>query len=174
MDPSTSVVGLDAQGNMLFRVMKPGVVGVFQVSSSSEQASGVGGGGVALQGHLSDTALVLTQGQGGHALLTHHSEGMVAQTQPQRHIVQVQASPPLAVAVDPPPPVILEVPQGEEPPHSQSSSTHHAPGGGGGGAGGDPKEVTHMPFAEVSSLLDPNMKGSKAREYTQLPVRVYI
>ena len=26
------------------------------------------------------------------------------------------------------------------------------------------QEVTHMPFAEVSSLLDPNMKGSKARK----------
>lgn len=167
MDPSTSVVGLDAQGNMLFRVMKPGILGVFQVSSSSssEQASGVGGGRVALQGHLSDTALVLTQGQGGHALLTHHCEGMVAQTQPQTHILQVQAPPPLALAVAPPPPAILEVSHGEELPPSQSSSTHHAPGGGGAGAGGDPKAVTHMPFAEVSSLLDPNMKGSKARKY---------
>ncbi|XP_068439527.1 uncharacterized protein si:ch73-127m5.2 isoform X2 [Clinocottus analis] len=29
----------------------------------------------------------------------------------------------------------------------------------------NPESATHMPFAEVSSLLDPNMKGSKARKY---------
>ncbi|CAL8300961.1 unnamed protein product [Lota lota] len=142
MDPSTSVVGLDAQGNMLFRVMKP-VMGLFQVSS--EQANS----GVDLQG-LSDTSLVLTQAQ-GQALLV-HSEGMMAAPQPQilrnqmeSQVLQVQA--PAAPTLDPP--------QSEEPPQSQCSN----------GNPSDPSEVTRMPFAEVSSLLDPNMKGSKARKY---------
>ncbi|KAJ3607413.1 hypothetical protein NHX12_024464 [Muraenolepis orangiensis] len=131
MDPSTSVVGLDAQGNVLFRVMKP-VLGPFQVSS--EQANS----GVAIQG-LSDTSLVLTQGP-GHALLA-HSEGMMDAPQPQILQVQAHAATP---TLDPPP-------QSEEPPPCQISNSN-------------PSDVTRMPFAEVSSLLDPNMKGSKARK----------
>ncbi|KAJ3608213.1 hypothetical protein NHX12_025263 [Muraenolepis orangiensis] len=131
MDPSTSVVGLDAQGNVLFRVMKP-VLGLFQVSS--EQANS----GVAIQG-LSDTSLVLTQGP-GHALLA-HSEGMMDAPQPQILQVQAHAATP---TLDP-------APQSEEPPPCQISNSN-------------PSDVTRMPFAEVSSLLDPNMKGSKARK----------
>ncbi|XP_055005923.1 transcription factor AP-2-delta [Boleophthalmus pectinirostris] len=36
---------------------------------------------------------------------------------------------------------------------------------GGSGGSGASAGVEHLPFAEVSSLLDPNMKGSKARKY---------
>ena len=140
MDPSTSVVGLDAQGNMLFRVMKP-VMGLFQVSS--EQANS----GVDLQG-LSDTSLVLSQAQ-GHALMA-HSEGIMAA--PQQQILRNQIESQILQVQAPAAPTLDQTPQTEEHPQSQCSN-------------GNPSEVTRMPFAEVSSLLDPNMKGSKAREY---------
>ncbi|CAL8260239.1 unnamed protein product [Arctogadus glacialis] len=143
MDPSTSLVGLDAQGNMLFRVMKP-VMGLFQVPS--EQANS----GLDLQG-LSDTSLVLTQAQ-GQALMA-HSEGMMAT--PQQQILRTQMETQLLQVQAPAAPTLDQTPQTEEPPQSQCSN----------GNASDPSEVTRMPFAEVSSLLDPNMKGSKARKY---------
>ena len=146
MDPSTSVVGLDAQGNMLFRVMKP-VMGLFQVSS--EQATS----GVDLQG-LSDASLVLTQAQ-GHALMS-HSEGMMAA--PQQQILRNQMESQFLHVQAPAAPTQDQTPQTEEPPQSQCSN----------GNPSEPSEVTRMPFAEVSSLLDPNMKGSKAREYIKI------
>ncbi|CAL8283347.1 unnamed protein product [Merluccius merluccius] len=142
MDPSTSVVGLDAQGNMLFRVMKP-VMGLFQVTS--EQANGA----VAIQG-LSDASLVLTQGQ-GHALLA-HAEGVMAAPQPQILQGQIQSQ-------------ILQVQAPAAAPDAPQTSDEPPPGPSSNGNPGGPGEVTRMPFAEVSSLLDPNMKGSKARKY---------
>nr|XP_020486431.1 uncharacterized protein LOC109981816 [Labrus bergylta] len=45
---------------------------------------------------------------------------------------------------------IENVSQNQDPPSNSSTTTESA---------------TQMPFAEVSSLLDPNMKGSKARKY---------
>ncbi|XP_029934530.1 uncharacterized protein LOC115378411 [Myripristis murdjan] len=132
MDPSTSVVGLDAQGNMLFRVVKP-VMGIFQVTS--EQANSVGQGGVGLQG-LPENTMVLSQGPGQAPL--GQSEVVMPSLQP--HIQAQMQAPAPALAED--------ALQNQDPPPNPNSES-----------------VTQMPFAEVSSLLDPNMKGSKARKY---------
>ncbi|XP_018521526.1 uncharacterized protein si:ch73-127m5.2 [Lates calcarifer] len=134
MDPSTRVVGLDAQGNMLFTVVKP-VMGIFQVSS--EQSGSVGQGGMDLQG-LSENTLVLPQVQG---------QAPLDQNQVEMHSIQPHIQPQMQVSA---PVQTQDVSQNEEPP--PNSSTNSASG-------------TQMPFAEVSSLLDPNMKGSKARKY---------
>ncbi|XP_039992049.1 uncharacterized protein si:ch73-127m5.2 [Xiphias gladius] len=134
MDPSTRVVGLDAQGNMVFTVVKP-VMGIFQVSS--EQAGSVGQGGMGLQG-LSENTLVLPQVQ---------DQTPLDQNQVEMHTIQPHIQPQMHVSA----PVQTEdVPQNQEPPPNSSTNS---------GSG------TQMPFAEVSSLLDPNMKGSKARKY---------
>lgn len=118
MDTSTRVMGLDAQGNMVFTVVKP-VMGIFQVSS--DQTVNAPQGGMGLQG-LSENTIIVPQTPdqnqvGGHPIQSH--------SQPQ---VQISL---LGQNQDPPP---------------------------------DPESTTQMPFAEVSSLLDPNMKGSKARK----------
>lgn len=132
MDPSTRMVGLDAQGNMVFTVVKP-VMGIFQVSS--EQGSSVAQGGMGLQG-LPENTLVLPQAQGQPPL---------DQNQVEMHTMQPHIQPQMQV----PAPVQTEdVSQHQDPPPSTNSES-----------------VTQMPFAEVSSLLDPNMKGSKARKY---------
>ncbi|KAF0025668.1 hypothetical protein F2P81_022549 [Scophthalmus maximus] len=136
MDQSTRVVGLDAQGNMLFTVVKP-VMGIFQVSS--DQAGSVVHGGMELQG-LSENTLVLPQVQQGQAPLDHNQMDMHAM---QPHVLpQMQLSAPVQTE---------EVPQNPGLPPSNSSANSVS--------------GTQMPFAEVSSLLDPNMKGSKARKY---------
>ncbi|KAM9336933.1 uncharacterized protein ABDE67_019963 [Symphorus nematophorus] len=134
MDPSTRVVGLDAQGNMVFTVVKP-VMGIFQVSS--EQTGSVAQGGMGLQG-LSENTLILPQTQG---------QTQVDQNQAEMHSIQPHIQPQMQISA----PVLTEDrSQNQElPPNSSTNS----------------QPTTHMPFAEVSSLLDPNMKGSKARKY---------
>ena len=41
MDPSNGVMGLDAQGNMVFRLVKP-VMGIFHHTSPQEQSHNMG------------------------------------------------------------------------------------------------------------------------------------
>ncbi|XP_070708038.1 uncharacterized protein [Pempheris klunzingeri] len=131
MDPSTRVVGLDAQGNMVFTVVKP-VMGIFQVSS--EQTESVAQAGMGIQG-LSENTLILPQAQG---------QAQLDQNQVEMHTMQPQMQPQMQVSA----PVLIEdMPQHQDPPPNPSTNS------------------TQMPFAEVSSLLDPNMKGSKARKY---------
>ncbi|XP_058477990.1 uncharacterized protein si:ch73-127m5.2 [Solea solea] len=134
MDPSARVVGLDAQGNMVFTVVKP-VMGIFQVSS--EQAGSVVHGGIDLQG-LSDSTLVLPQLQ---------DQAPLDQNQVEMHNMQPHIPPQMQVSA---PIQDKDVPQNQELPPNSSTNT---------------ASRTQMPFAEVSSLLDPNMKGSKARKY---------
>ncbi|XP_054455503.1 uncharacterized protein si:ch73-127m5.2 [Anoplopoma fimbria] len=135
MDPSTRMVGLDAQGNMVFTVVKP-VMGIFQVSS--EQTGSVAPGGIGLQG-LSENTLILPQVQGQAPLDQNQME--MHTMQPHIQMPQMQISAPVQTEV---------VSQIQDPPPNSSTN---------------PESATHMPFAEVSSLLDPNMKGSKARKY---------
>ncbi|KAM4623322.1 uncharacterized protein ACJ7VT_004412 [Polymixia lowei] len=144
MDPSTSVLGLDAQGNMLFRVVKP-VMGIFQVSS--EQTNSVVQGAAGLQG-LPENTMILPQGQvqaplGQNEVLLQHTHPQI-QSQMQHQIQpQMQASAPA--------PMVDASQNRDLPPNPNPNQ--------------NPDHVAHMPFAEVSSLLDPNMKGSKARKY---------
>ncbi|XP_034415337.1 uncharacterized protein si:ch73-127m5.2 [Cyclopterus lumpus] len=135
MDPSTRVVGLDAQGNMVFTVVKP-IMGIYQVSS--EQTGCVAQGGMGLQG-LSENTLILPQVQGQAPLDQNQME--MHTMQPHIPMPQMQISCPIQTEV---------VSQIQEPPPNSSTN---------------PESAAHMPFAEVSSLLDPNMKGSKARKY---------
>ncbi|XP_029977346.1 uncharacterized protein LOC115410069 [Sphaeramia orbicularis] len=137
MDPSARMVGLDAQGNMVFTVVKP-VMSIFQVAS--EQTGTVGQGDIGLQ-DLAENTMILPQTQ-GQATLDHNEVEM--------HTMQPHMPPQMQV---PPPPVPTEdMSQNQDP--LQNSSTNSAA-----------ESTTQMPFAEVSSLLDPNMKGSKARKY---------
>lgn len=123
MDPSPRVMGLDAQGNVVFTVVKP-VVGVFQVSS--DPAVNAPQGGMGLQG-LPENTIIIPQ-----------SQAQMDQNQVGMHPLQ----PHVQISVPSQP---ENVPQNQDlPPDSECS--------------------TQMPFAEVSSLLDPNMKGSKARK----------
>lgn len=133
MDPSTRVVGLDAQGNMIFTVVKP-VMGIFQVSS--EQTGNAAQGGMGLQG-FSENTLILPQTQG---------QAQLDQNQVEMHTMQPQ----MQVSA----PVQTEdvSPNQDLPPDSSTVS----------------QSTTQMPFAEVSSLLDPNMKGSKARKLLEV------
>ncbi|XP_028264498.1 uncharacterized protein LOC114437780 [Parambassis ranga] len=125
MDPSTRVVSLDAQGNVVFTVVKP-VMGIFQVSS--DQTGSVAQGGMSLQG-LAENTLVLPQATNS-APLDQNQMDMQHHVQPQVQAEEMTQHQELL-----PDPAV----------HSETSS--------------------QMPFAEVSSLLDPNMKGSKARKY---------
>lgn len=123
MDPNARVMGLDAQGNVVFTVVKP-VVGVFQVSS--DPTVNAPQGGMGLQG-LSENTIIIPQ-----------SQAQVDQNQDGTHPLQ----PHVQISV---PSQTENVPQNQDlPPASECT--------------------TQMPFAEVSSLLDPNMKGSKARK----------
>ncbi|KAI3365084.1 hypothetical protein L3Q82_010201, partial [Scortum barcoo] len=132
MDPATRVVGLDAQGNMVFTVVKP-VMGIFQVSSEQTGTQGAMG----LQG-LSENTLILPQGQ-----------AQLDQNQVEMQTIQGHIQPQMQVSA----PVQTEdVPQNQDPPPTSSTNLNS-------------ESTAHMPFAEVSSLLDPNMKGSKARKY---------
>ncbi|KAF3853833.1 hypothetical protein F7725_014521 [Dissostichus mawsoni] len=86
MDPNTRVVGLDAQGNMVFTVVKP-VMGIFQVAS--EQTGNVAHGSMGLQG-LSENTLILPQIQGQldqNQMEMHH-------LQPHIQMPQMQVSAP--------------------------------------------------------------------------------
>ncbi|XP_034564547.1 uncharacterized protein si:ch73-127m5.2 [Notolabrus celidotus] len=138
MDPSTRMMGLDAQGNMVFTVVKP-VMSIFQVSS--DQTAGVAQGSMGLQG-LSESTLILPQAPGQTHMDQNQVEMETMQTHMQPHIqTQMQVSVPE---------------QTEDVSHNQDPSQHLST---------NTESVTQMPFAEVSSLLDPNMKGSKARKY---------
>ncbi|KAL6094599.1 uncharacterized protein ACO6RY_15974 [Pungitius sinensis] len=132
MDPSTRVLGLDAQGNMVFTMVKP-VMGIYQVSS--EQTGSVAHG---LQG-LSENTLILPEVQGQAPL--DQSQTEMHSLQPSVQMPQMQISVPVQTELVS---QILDAPPD---------------------AGASPESAARMPFAEVSSLLDPNMKGSKARKY---------
>ncbi|XP_061564564.1 uncharacterized protein si:ch73-127m5.2 [Cololabis saira] len=136
MDPSARMVGLDAQGNMVFTVVKP-VMSLFQVSS--EQGNSVSQGDMGLQ-DLSENPLVLPQAQAQAAL---------DQDQLEMHSIQPHIPPPLQS----PAPV-----QAEDVSHDQDQELQP-------NSSANSESSSQMPFAEVSSLLDPNMKGSKARKY---------
>ncbi|XP_037320469.2 uncharacterized protein si:ch73-127m5.2 [Pungitius pungitius] len=133
MDPSTRVLGLDSQGNMVFTMVKP-VMGIYQVSS--EQTGSVGAHG--LQG-LSENTLILPEVQGQAPL--DQSQTEMHSLQPSVQMPQMQISVPVQTELVS---QILDAPRD---------------------AGAGPESAARMPFAEVSSLLDPNMKGSKARKY---------
>lgn len=124
MDPSGRVLSLDAQGNMVFTVVKP-VMGIFQVSS--EQT-----GSTATQG-LSENTLILPPTQG---------QAQLEQNQVEMHTIQPHMQPQMQLSS----PV-----QTDDVSQNQDLLPNSQP-------------ATQMPFAEVSSLLDPNMKGSKARK----------
>lgn len=134
MDPSTRVVGLDAQGNMVFTVVKP-VMGIFQVAS--DPAGGVAQGGLGLQG-LSENTLVLPQSQ---------TQAPLDQNQMELHGLQPPGQQQMQVCA---------AVQTEDAPQKQELRPNSS---------SNPEFSSQMPFAEVSSLLDPNMKGSKARKY---------
>lgn len=133
MDPSARMVSLDAQGNMVFTVVKP-VMGIFQVSS--EQSSVAPQGSMGLQG-LSESTLVLPQVQGQSTLDQSHMEMNTMHTHIQP---QLQVSDPVQTE---------ELPMNQDLPPSSSENS---------------ESTSQIAFAEVSSLLDPNMKGSKARK----------
>ncbi|XP_061787860.1 uncharacterized protein [Nerophis lumbriciformis] len=130
MDQSTRVLGLDAQGNMVFTVVKP-VMGLFQVSS--DQAGTVMQDSMGLQS-LAENTLILPPPQDHVQLETTHVDLDALQPHLQP---QMQVSAPVQTE---------EAAQDPGPPQNSDFSTQ-------------------MPFAEVSSLLDPNMKGSKARKH---------
>lgn len=126
------MVGLDAQGNMVFTVVKP-VMGIFQVSS--EQTGSVAQGGMGLQG-LSENTLILPHAQG---------QAPLDQNQVEMHTIQPHIQPQMQISA---PEQTEDVSQNQDLPPSTNSQS-----------------PTQMPYAEVSSLLDPNMKGSKARKW---------
>lgn len=134
MDPSARMVGLDAQGNMVFTVVKP-VMGIFQVSS--DQASSTTQADISLQ-ELSENTLILPQVQGQATTLVQNQEVM-NMVPPQIHS-QIQMCAPVQSEVT-----------SQNPEVAANTSANL-------------QLSTPMPFAEVLSLLDPNMKGSKARK----------
>lgn len=76
------------------------------------------------------------------------------------------SSPPQVLAHNMGAPLPTQVQMGQEPVEIQDSGEHtDSLGVGAVNSGEGSSRVEHMPFAEVSSLLDPNMKGSKARKY---------
>lgn len=132
MDPSAGMVGLDAQGNMVFTVVKP-VTGMFQVS---DQASTAAQAEMGLQ-ELSENTLILPQVQ-DQAALDQNQEGI--NMVPSQIHTQMQMCTPV---------------QSEVTSQNQEVAAN---------ASANLQLNTPMPFAEVLSLLDPNMKGSKARK----------
>lgn len=134
MDPTSSMVGLDSQANMVFTVVKP-VMSIFQVSP--EQGSSISQVGMAMQG-LSENPLVLPQQVQGQAQLDQNHMEMHS-TQPH---VQLQMQTSGSQQGE-------DVPQHQEVPGNSTTNS---------------ESIAEIPFAEVSSLLDPNMKGSKARK----------
>lgn len=136
MDPSQRVVGLNPQTNMVFTVVKP-VMGILQVSPP--QTSSV---------------------QTSH----HQLQGL------QQHVMLQPAQNPALVHHMSPVDLPAQIHLGQEPPEtshpgpSRDQSRDLGQDLMGAGDSGQ-SSVEHLPFAEVSSLLDPNMKGSKARKY---------
>ncbi|XP_028332352.1 uncharacterized protein LOC114481598 [Gouania willdenowi] len=126
MDLSTRVLGVDADGNMVFTMVKT-LTGLFQVSSDQANA-------VAEQGGVGTTGL-----SDNPVLLAHH-------TQDQPLLDQQQDMENNSMQI----PAVLQTEEEERPPADMCTN---------------PESTSQMPFAEVSSLLDPNMKGSKARKY---------
>lgn len=111
------------------------VMGIFQVSS--EQTGSAPQGSMGLQS-LAESTLVLPQAQGQPPL---------DQNQMEMNTIQPHIQPPMQVSA----PVQTEdLPVNQDLPQSSSENTESA---------------SQIAFAEVSSLLDPNMKGSKARKY---------
>ncbi|XP_068161656.1 uncharacterized protein si:ch73-127m5.2 [Antennarius striatus] len=135
MDPSARMMGLDAQGNMVFTVVKP-VMSIFQVSS--EQTGSAGPGGMGLQG-LSETTMIIPQVQ---------AQAQLDQNQVEMHTIQPHIQPQMQISA----PIQTQGVSQNQDLQPLNSSTN-------------PQSTSQMPFAEVSSLLDPNMKGSKARKY---------
>lgn len=110
------------------------VMGIFQVSS--EQNGSAPQGSMGLQG-LAESTLVLPQAQGQPPL---------DQNQMEMNTIQPHIQPLMQVST----PVQTEnLPANQDLPQSSSENTESA---------------SQIAFAEVSSLLDPNMKGSKARK----------
>ncbi|XP_057682379.1 uncharacterized protein si:ch73-127m5.2 [Corythoichthys intestinalis] len=132
MEQSTRVVGLDAQGNMLFTMVKP-VMGIFQVSSDQTVTTA----GMGLQG-LAENTLLLPPPQ---------DQVTLESTQVEMHAIQPHLQPQMEVSTQV---QTEEAIQSQVLPQNSSNTEEFA---------------TQMPFAEVSSLLDPNMKGSKARKH---------
>ncbi|XP_032430665.1 uncharacterized protein LOC116727378 [Xiphophorus hellerii] len=135
MDPASRMVGLDPQANMVFTVVKP-VMSIFQVSP--EQGNNISQSGMGMQS-LSENPLVLPQQAQGQAQLD--------QNHLEMHSTQPHVQPQMQATTQH---------QGEEVPQHQEVSANSST---------NSESNTEMPFAEVSSLLDPNMKGSKARKY---------
>lgn len=129
------MVGLDSQANMVFTVVKP-VMSIFQVSP--EQGSSISQVGMGMQG-LSENQLVLPQQA--------QSQAQLDQNHMEMHGTQPHVKPPMQASGPHPG---EEVPQHQEVPGNSTTNS---------------ESIAEMPFAEVSSLLDPNMKGSKARKY---------
>ena len=113
---------------------------------ASEQTGNVAHGSMGLQG-LSENTLILPQIQGQ----LDQNQMEMHHLQPHIQMPQMQVSAPEQTEV---------VPQNQDPPPNSSTN---------------PESATHMPFAEVSSLLDPNMKGSKARRWPDMLLKtLYI
>ncbi|XP_056152700.1 uncharacterized protein si:ch73-127m5.2 [Lampris incognitus] len=116
-------------------------MGIFQLSPEQSNSLGQGHGGLQT---LPENTIVLPQGQVQVPLGP--SEGILLHTQPQ---VQSQMQPHVQPQMQTPALVPAgDASQSKDPPPVLNLD-----------------QVTHLAFAEVSSLLDPNMKGSKARKY---------
>uniref|UniRef100_A0AAV2LEL4 Transcription factor AP-2 C-terminal domain-containing protein n=1 Tax=Knipowitschia caucasica TaxID=637954 RepID=A0AAV2LEL4_KNICA len=156
MDPPQRAVGLDPPGNLVFTVVKP-MVGLLQVSAAETGPSGSMGLQTQDQGlvsHMSNPGLVSHMVQSNPGLVTHivqSNPGLVTN-------MAVQMNTERAEVQDPGPEPVLNQNQDLEPDPAENQNQDF---------GADPGQsgVGHLPFAEVASLLDPNMKGSKARKF---------
>lgn len=144
MDPTQRVVGLNPQTNMVFTVVKP-VMGILQVSPP--QTSNLQPSHQQLQGLQQHVMLHPPQ----NPALVHSMSSVDAAPPPPP---QIHLSPEPSETPHPGPSAVLNQDQ------SQDLGQDLMAVGDSGHSG-----VEHLPFAEVSSLLDPNMKGSKARKY---------
>lgn len=138
MDPAHRVVGLNPQANMVFTVVKP-VMGILQMSPSQTTNIQPSPQLQGLQTHP-----MMLQPPQDPALIHNMSPATVPQ-----QICLNQDNTDCTDTSNPCPSLDLNQDQSQDL--------------GSGGMG--QCNVEHLPFAEVSSLLDPNMKGSKARKY---------
>ncbi|KAM6951734.1 uncharacterized protein FYW47_015233 [Aplochiton taeniatus] len=163
MDQSTSVVGLDAQGNMVFTVVKP-VMGIFQMSA--EHTNSLDQGAVELH-NLPQSSMGLVQGQTQPT--NRLGQGAVVLPdlqQPSMGLAQGQGQQGGDVLAQPQiHPQSRPVPSGDAAPGQDNRDATQSQNNNVGASSLNPDHVCHVPFAEVSSLLDPNMKGSKARKH---------
>lgn len=134
MDPTTRVVGINPQTNMVFTVVKP-VMGILQVSPQQQTANTI-------------PPPITSHGMG----LQHNS--MMLSPQALGHNMAAPIQPPVQMGQE-----ALDIQD------SGQVSGDHTDSLGAVDSGEGSSKVDHLPFAEVSSLLDPNMKGSKARKY---------